>query len=1237
MHCHSNLSDGVLSPEDLAGRIADGGAVVAALTDHDTVEGSMRFREALSLRGVAFVDGVELTTFCEFGELHLLAYGIDIESEDLWATLSALGDDSDRELQGFIDQLRRLGTRPHAGRLETGAAIDLVHTYGGMAVLAHPLDIMNAAGELESILDYLVDRGLDGLEAIYAPYAVDCRHELIALAEARGLCVSIGSDFHAPDDPLHPAVMEVEESLWKDFRDRLLSRTERNRVAKPDEGRSGKTIAENETSSDLRPERAGFRLGKYSIRVIIASVAALSLFVIALFAVSIPYFEKTLLDRKKEMIRELTTEAVSLIAEYQAEESLGTSTRSQAQADAISHMRNLRYGREGKDYFWITDSAPRMLLHPYRTDLEGRDVADFKDDNGLRVFYELSRAVREESEGYVEYLWQWKDDADRIVPKLSFVKRFEPWDWIIGTGIYMDDVESEIGALADRMIWLSCLIAGILSLLLAYIAQQSLRMEKEKKGAEFSVRESKERYKALVEASTEGMAIIVDGTCTFANAPFLELSGYTEAEVVLMGLSEFLAPYEGEVDSLVSFFASLPKNDRAPRGTDRGSSNKEDKTATLACLFKKRNGEAVDVVVTTTAFALAGKNVAVLAVKEARLGRMDTPIPIHQGAESARTADLIGLGFFRARLNRRATITSADDVARRFMGLSERLLSERVSLGSLFRDRIEWDSFYAELVSVGSVIRKNVRLLKTADPAESPHILTEALITARLDDTRTQGETYFTAIIETPDLSRAEIEEMREAALVADAAAGRLHETIRMAEPTRIKTDESARRAAQKMSDKGTDALIVQESGGSDIGIITDADLRRRIIAEGKAADSPIGPAMTAPLVSLAVGATYAQASRVMAERGIGHVAVRDTAGSVVALIGRKDFAGMQADGFDSILAAIATAQDSAGIAALRRMAVARARRLASGGLRPKVLTFHLSAVNDAIIRRLIAFAMEEFGTAPAPFAFLALGSAGRSESLPASDQDNAIVYMPDRTAGRAEDGVEERTYFLKLGAFVCDALNEIGIPYCPGGVMAKNEKWCAPIDMWEAMFRSWISSPDAQELLAFGQGMDFRTVYGDESIAVRLKASLNGMLADAPGFFTHFARNALQRKTGNPFSGTIFQGAGGETDVDLKELSSQFVVYARLYALRERLGEMNTYARIEALEAKGILESSLARDCSDLYESLISMRLAVAGQTAKVPLKTFNAREEACVREAVVRASLIQKKIAFDFPGSSN
>ena len=211
---------------------------------------------------------------------------------------------------------------------------------------------------------------------------------------------------------------------------------------------------------------------QFFYRIILPAFLAIVFFIITLFYFVIPVFEQNMLDRKREMIQELTNSATSILEKYYKDETEGLLTREEAQSTAISRIQYLRYGEENKDYFWITDKHPRMVMHPYVPELNGADLTDYEDSHGKKMFVEFVEAVKEEGHGFVEYMWQWKDDSTHVVPKLSYVNEFKPWGWIIGTGIYIEDVRKEISALSGRLLNISILIIGVVALLLTFISIQ---------------------------------------------------------------------------------------------------------------------------------------------------------------------------------------------------------------------------------------------------------------------------------------------------------------------------------------------------------------------------------------------------------------------------------------------------------------------------------------------------------------------------------------------------------------------------------------------------------------------------------------------------------------------------------------------------------------------------------------------------------------------------------------------
>ena len=116
-----------------------------------------------------------------------------------------------------------------------------------------------------------------------------------------------------------------------------------------------------------------------------------------------------------------------------------------SQKAAMTIIGSLRFGVEGSDYFWINDTHPTMIMHPIKPELDGKDLSDFKDPNGKHLFNEFVKTCQQGGEGFVDYMWP-KPGYDKPVRKLSYVKLFDKWGWIVGTGIYLDDVDQIVAA-----------------------------------------------------------------------------------------------------------------------------------------------------------------------------------------------------------------------------------------------------------------------------------------------------------------------------------------------------------------------------------------------------------------------------------------------------------------------------------------------------------------------------------------------------------------------------------------------------------------------------------------------------------------------------------------------------------------------------------------------------------------------------------------------------------------------
>jgi PAS domain S-box-containing protein len=280
----------------------------------------------------------------------------------------------------------------------------------------------------------------------------------------------------------------------------------------------------------MKRARPSYPWKAFALQIISPAFLAIALFIATIFAIIIPALERAIVERKKEMIRELTTSAWGVLAECARQEQAGRLNRDQAQQLALAEIRHLRYGAEGKDYFWITDMHPRMVMHPYRSDLDGQDLSNYRDKDGKPLFMDFAQVVRQRGDGYVDYLWQWKDDPSRIVPKLSYVKGFKPWGWIIGTGIYLEDVGAEIRNMTGRLARISMVISAIIVLLILYMARQSFRIERQRQNAKTELLESEAKYRTLVESTSEGLVMALEGRLIYHNQTLVRMLGYTEEE-----------------------------------------------------------------------------------------------------------------------------------------------------------------------------------------------------------------------------------------------------------------------------------------------------------------------------------------------------------------------------------------------------------------------------------------------------------------------------------------------------------------------------------------------------------------------------------------------------------------------------------------------------------------------------------------------------------------------------------
>ncbi|MEZ6929386.1 methyl-accepting chemotaxis protein [Aeromonas sp. S16(2024)] len=170
-------------------------------------------------------------------------------------------------------------------------------------------------------------------------------------------------------------------------------------------------------------------------------------------------YQQGLMGEKSRQTRAQVETAYSLVAGFEARVRRGELDEQSAKAEALAAIKGLRYGEE--DYFWINDSHPTMVMHPMKPELDGKDLSGVEDKQGLRLFVAFADLARAEGAGELAYYWP-KPGVEEPVRKISYIKRFAPWDWIIGTGVYVDDVEAQYQEVLRTLLGIGLVLAILL-------------------------------------------------------------------------------------------------------------------------------------------------------------------------------------------------------------------------------------------------------------------------------------------------------------------------------------------------------------------------------------------------------------------------------------------------------------------------------------------------------------------------------------------------------------------------------------------------------------------------------------------------------------------------------------------------------------------------------------------------------------------------------------------------------
>ncbi len=949
---------------------------------------------------------------------------------------------------------------------------------------------------------------------------------------------------------------------------------------------------------------------RFFSRILLPSLGALLLFLIAIYLFVIPNYRESLLEKKRETIRELVNSSWSVMQKLSLLVGDEFSIE-KAQNEAVAIISEMRWGPELKDYFWITDTLPRMVMHPYLPSLNDTDLSEYKDLGGKKLFVEMVNTVKLHGNGYVEYAWQWKDDSTKVVPKLSFVKKFAPWGWIVGTGIYVDDVKAEINRIIGSLFWLSILITLLIASIIAYLAQRNYVAENERQIASEKLQDSMERYKKLVEASTDGVLLMIGDEFSYCNPYLINLLEFSQHE------------FDNKDELLIATLKSFAKTDYQAQNEPFGEKKHD---LTTEQIIKKKSGANVVVVVSRSDFEIEGKHGFIFSVKDVSKHK-DVERELDLSMEKFKSlADLMNLGIFRCTLGRRSRLIEMNTKALNLLGyntlndLSETSVQELLIVKGEKREVVH-------AINQGIHIKDKLLRIKRADGE-----IIEALVSL-FPVKDTHGNTIFCdgiiidAYNRKGDNGRLSREESK--LDLTDILLLRPIKDFLIPAPT-CPMDTPVRIAAKLLVSTGSNIVLVVNENLLVIGILTQGDISRRLVAANWDDTISVSQIMSAPVISVSHDDLVMDAFRLMVQYGISNIVVASNDEKKYFYVSLLKLSEVRKDSPEHLIYSIQKSDSNFEISETLNRLPHIIAQLADIGAGVSAIGKLISKISDTITEKFINDTIKELGPPPASFVFIVLGSEGRKEQTLATDQDNAIIFD---SVGNEKD-LEHGEYFLKLGNRVCGQLSRVGYPLCKGEVMAKNKQWCMSIYDWEKTIAEWIRIPNPQEILKVSIFFDFRPVFGNFELTDRLQKFCLKGLKNQSIFFHNLAQSTINLQVNNPDS----IRDGEEYDIKMPILA--ITTIARLWVLKYGIIERNTSDRLLALKKIGVFTDSLYNEVEQAYKFLTLMRLKIQlnqikslkQPNNKIDVKSFSSIEKVMIKRIVSEINEHYAKIGADF-----
>lgn len=402
--------------------------------------------------------------------------------------------------------------------------------------------------------------------------------------------------------------------------------------------------------------------------------------------------------------------------------------------------------------------------------------------------------------------------------------------------------------------------------------------------------------------------------------------------------------------------------------------------------------------------------------------------------------------------------------------------------------------------------------------------------------------------------------------------------------PITISATTSVQVAAQSMNEQRVSALLITQDEQL-CGIVTDRDLRSRVLAQGLALTPPICEVMTANPLTISPERSCADALILMTQQGLHHLPLY-AQGQLYGLVSSTDL--LQAQSRNSIYLAdrIRRAESVHALVTLAQELPELWLTAAKRGDRPVLLGQLVTGIADILTQRLLQLAEQVLGAAPITYVWIAYGSQGRAELTLHSDQDNALVLADSYQAS------EHQRYFEDLARYVCEGLAACGFILCPGQMMAMNPNWCLPVSAWLERFNDWLVHSDPHKTRLATNLFDFRGVAGNLELTQALRTMISQQAHQSRRFMHYLVQNQVAPTPLSFFRHYFFSTTAAQEQIDVKSQAIlPLVTLARIYALRSGSAELNTLARFKSAAEQGHLSPNGAQDLQHAFELVLSLR----------------------------------------------